>query len=80
MGDPRENTVLLTVAEFAERASISRSMGYKLAKTGVIPIVRFGSAIRIPESVLARWIEANSHGGSKGESQAFRDGTGQQGI
>jgi|GEM_PF-3197660 excisionase family DNA binding protein len=45
--------MFLTVPEFNRITGNSRSLTYKLIKSGAIPASRFGSAIRIPVSYLA---------------------------
>lgn len=62
MSEAEAQTILLSVAEVAKRASISRSMAYKEVASGNIPSVRIGTAVRVPEQALARWIEANTRG------------------
>lgn len=46
-------TQLLTIAEFAARASISPTTAYRKVANGDIPSVRIGSQLRIPAWYLA---------------------------
>lgn len=51
---------LLSVAQFADRAGVSRHTIYREVQAGRLPVRRFGSSglIRIPESALECSIEA----------------------
>jgi excisionase family DNA binding protein len=48
---------LLRVAEASRLMSLSRTKVYEMAEKGEIPVVRIGSAVRIPRKKLLRWIE-----------------------
>ena len=45
--------VLLKVSEFAEAAGIGRTLAWQLVRSGEIPSVRLGRAVRVPRRVLA---------------------------
>jgi excisionase family DNA binding protein len=49
----------LTVPEFCAVARVGRSAGYELARTGQIPVVRFGRLVRIPKAALLDRITAS---------------------
>ena len=49
---------MLTVDEAAAQLRVSRGAVYLLVRSGVLASVRIGRAVRIPEKVLANFIEA----------------------
>lgn len=49
---------LLTADEVAEATSLPKARVYELARTGEMPSVRLGRAVRFAESALLAWIEA----------------------
>lgn len=53
-------TALLTVAETAAALHLGRTTVYELIRTGQLPVLRVGRAIRVPESTLAAWIDSNT--------------------
>ncbi len=53
--------LLLSVAEAAEVAGISRSLAYELIAAGVWPSVRVGTALRVPLAALREWVAAQTH-------------------
>ena len=55
---------LLRVIEAARMLSLSRTKVYEMAERGEIPVVRIGSAVRVPRRKLLEWIEAQTMGGS----------------
>ncbi len=50
----------LRVGEVAERLSCAESTVYGMIQGGVFPVIRLGSAIRVPESALDDWIRAQT--------------------
>lgn len=50
----------LTVAEVAPRVKMSEQALYAAIREKQFPAVRIGSRIRIPVSMLQRWIESHS--------------------
>jgi excisionase family DNA binding protein len=48
---------LLRVVEVANLLSLSRTKVYEMAEKGEIPVVRIGSAVRIPRRKLLEWVE-----------------------
>lgn len=48
---------LLRVAEASKLMSLSRTKVYEMAEKGEIPVIRIGTAIRIPRKKLMLWIE-----------------------
>jgi excisionase family DNA binding protein len=51
---------LLRVIEAAKLLSLSRTKVYEMAEKGEIPIVRIGTAVRVPRRKLLEWIEAQT--------------------
>ena len=49
-------TELLPVREVARRLGIGRTTAYKLIRTGVLPCVRIGRAVRVEQAVLVGWV------------------------
>lgn len=43
---------LLTVAELMRVARIGRTSAYEMVRSGSVPVIRFGRAIRVPRSAL----------------------------
>ena len=54
--------LLLRVAEAAELASVGRTTAYQLIASGEWPVVRVGSAVRVPLAGLRAWVEAQTEG------------------
>ena len=52
--------LLLTVDETAEALAVSRSTIYRLLKSGDLVATRIGTATRIPESSLRRFVDART--------------------
>jgi excisionase family DNA binding protein len=54
------NDTIYTIPEVAKYLKLSRSKVYLLVTQGQIPYVRIGRNVRIRETDLKMWIEANS--------------------
>jgi excisionase family DNA binding protein len=54
---------LLRVAEAAQLLALSRTKVYEMAERDEIPVLRIGTAVRIPRRKLIEWIEAQTTGG-----------------
>ena len=52
--------LLLTVDEAAEALAVSRSTIYRLLKSGDLVATRIGTAVRIPESSLRRFVDTRT--------------------
>ena len=52
--------LLLTVDETAEALALSRSTIYRLLRSGDLVATRIGTATRIPESSLRRFVDART--------------------
>jgi excisionase family DNA binding protein len=50
----------LKVGEVAERLSCAESTVYGMIQRGDFAVIRLGSAIRVPESVLDDWVRAQT--------------------
>jgi excisionase family DNA binding protein len=50
--------ITIDIHELARRLSCGRSAAYALAASGVLPTVRVGRAVRIPESALNAFIQS----------------------
>jgi excisionase family DNA binding protein len=48
---------LLRVVEASRLMSLSRTKVYEMAEKGEIPVIRIGTAVRIPRKKLLLWIE-----------------------
>jgi excisionase family DNA binding protein len=44
----------LSVPEAAKLLGISRGLGYELAQTGKLPVIRFGRRLLVPKAALDR--------------------------
>ncbi len=60
--------LLLRVPEAAELASVGRTKAYELIASGAWPVVRVGSAVRVPLAGLRAWVEAQTAGVSANAS------------
>ena len=61
---------LLTVAEVAAELRITRSGVYALVRSGVLPGVRVGRRIRVPQPVLRNFIASGGRGWAGGWRKA----------
>ena len=52
--------LLLTVDETAEALAVSRSTIYRLLKSGDLVATRIGTAVRIPEQALRRFVDTRT--------------------
>lgn len=67
---PRRNEItlhdrLLRIAEVAARINISRSLAYRLVKSGDIPSVRIGSSVRVRVGDLEEFVQRSWSGWKK---------------
>jgi len=57
---------LLRAADLQELLGLSRAKIYRLMQENVLPTVRIGGSIRVPQRALAQWIEQNTRiGGAR---------------
>ncbi len=59
-GEPAGVAELLTVEEAARFLRISRNLAYDLVARHELPCVRLGRVIRIPRTMLERWLTAQA--------------------
>ena len=52
---------LLRVNEVAQILGLGRTTTYELIRTRVIPSIRLGKTLRVPEKALREYIEKNTH-------------------
>lgn len=52
----QENRLCYTVPEAAELLGFSRNFGYELARTGQIPIIRFGKRMLVPKAAFDKML------------------------
>ena len=55
-GHGNENKLCYTVPEAAELLGFSRNFGYELARTGQIPILRFGKRMLVPKAAFDKML------------------------
>lgn len=48
--------LLLRVPEVAEALSISRSQAYELIRRGIIPAIKLGDSVRVPQAELEQMV------------------------
>ena len=58
---------LLTVVEVAQILNISTSLVYRLIKSGELPAVRLGRALRVKSGDLEQYIARKTFGGAKAQ-------------
>jgi excisionase family DNA binding protein len=49
--------MLLTVKDLEAEPQLGRTRTYELVRSGVIPMIRIGRAVRIPRDALRRWVD-----------------------
>ena len=54
---PAPTSMLLTVRDVAVALRLGRTRTYALLRSGEIPVIRVGRAVRVPRDGLRRWIE-----------------------
>jgi excisionase family DNA binding protein len=62
--------LLLRPDEAAELLGLGRSKLYALLKSGALPSVRLGGAVRVPAEALRRWVAQQTTGTSPGASSS----------
>ncbi len=56
----REEAVLLHATEVATMLGLGRSKVYEMTKCGELPVIKIGTAVRIPKKALLEWIEKHT--------------------
>ena len=49
--------MLLTVRDVEAELQLGRTRTYELLRSGSIPVIRVGRALRVPRDALRRWVE-----------------------
>ena len=52
-----EDKLCYTVPEVAQMLGFSRNFGYELARTGQIPVIRFGKRMLVPKLAFEKMLE-----------------------
>ena len=55
-----DEPVLLNVSEVAKILGLGRSKIYEMTNSGELPVVRIGTAVRVPKKALLEWIESHT--------------------
>ncbi len=63
-------TQLLKAPDVAGYLGCSVAQAYKLMQAGLIPTIRIGRSIRVPQKALVSWIERNTRPGAGGPAAA----------
>ena len=66
MADRTDARLLLRITEAATLLGLGRSTVYELVRTGALPVVRVGKAVRIPQSRLEAWVEQQARNAENG--------------
>jgi excisionase family DNA binding protein len=61
-GEEEDARGLLRAEEVAEVLGIGRSKVFEMPRSGELPVVRMGRAVRVPKGALAEWIESHTVG------------------
>jgi excisionase family DNA binding protein len=61
-GREEDRPSLLRVPEFARQVQLSRSTIYELIERNELPVVRYGTAVRIPATAVAEFVAARLNG------------------
>ena len=54
--------LLLTVKDLEAELQLGRTRTYELVRSGAIPVIRIGRAVRVPRDALRRWVEDRTSG------------------
>jgi len=49
--------MLLTVRDLEAELQLGRTRTYELLRSGTIPVIRVGRALRVPRDALRRWVD-----------------------
>jgi len=60
---PADGRLLLRPSEVADALALGRTTVYAMLQRGELPMVRIGSAVRVPIDALRGWIERQTLGG-----------------
>jgi excisionase family DNA binding protein len=59
--NPCSGSLLLRPTEVASLLQLGRSKVYEMTASGILPVVRIGTAVRVPCQKLLKWIEEQTH-------------------
>ena len=65
-----EEILTLSVTEAAKKLGLGRNTGYKLVHEGIIPALRLGRQLRVPETALMQMLEGAGSGKSQEATQS----------
>ena len=54
---PARTPMLLTVRDVEAELQLGRTRTYELLRSGSIPVIRVGRALRVPRDALRRWVD-----------------------
>jgi excisionase family DNA binding protein len=62
LGEPAANRVpmLLTVRDVEAELQLGRTRTYELLRSGSLPVIRVGRAVRVPRDALRRWVDEHT--------------------
>lgn len=70
MPNQEDESLTLTIPEAAKLLRISRATAYEAARTGALPVLRFGRVLRVPKFGLQRLLgEQGENLKDKGEDE-----------
>lgn len=52
--------MLLTVRDVEAELQLGRTRTYELLRSGSLPVIRVGRAVRVPRDALRRWVEEHT--------------------
>ena len=58
---PTDAPLLLKAEEIAKMLGLGRTKVYEMMASGELPVVRIGTAVRVPRQRLLDWIDENTH-------------------
>ena len=58
----QQERLTITVEEAGELLGISRALAYEMARTGRLPILRFGKRIVVPKKAIESLLESSAPG------------------
>ena len=56
----RQDALLLKAEEVAKMLGLGRTKVYEMMASGELPVVRIGTAVRVPRQRLLDWIDENT--------------------
>lgn len=59
-GSAVREPMLLTVRDVEAELQLGRTRTYELLRSGELPVIRLGRALRVPRHALRRWIDSQT--------------------